>query len=145
MITPEMFATMDWSISTRREFYGRLTRIADQMKHISRVIRRSERKGGRLDLCISDDQVEIWIALSRRSTAPDAYGFPNADLDVIEYLIEWAAGIRNIALSDVWQMDERYPELRRVPRSELVERKFSWKDLGAVKWLKRAFERCFNS
>jgi hypothetical protein len=143
MITPEMFATMDWSISTRRAFYGRLSKIADQMRHVGRVIRRSERKGGRLDLCISDDQVEIWIALSRRDAAPDAYGFPNADLDVIEYLIEWATGVRNYALADIERMDARYPELSRVPESQLVTPTSSWKDSAQAKWLKRAFKRLF--
>jgi hypothetical protein len=140
MITGEMFAVFDRSQPDRWNYYRVLLRLLIQMNELLVVLHDAQRKDGYLDFGVAGPEKEYWIALTRPGMPPSRPGFPRRDLDLIEYLMEWAAGVRNHADTEMMEMNLRYPDCRDLPVL-LMDRPatyFQWS--GAVSWLKRALK-----
>jgi hypothetical protein len=69
---------------------------------------------------------------------------PRFDLDLVEYLIEWCSGIKHETEAEIIEMDERYPELRKLTETELMPAAMVYSPLRPGEWLKRVFKAIFK-
>ena len=144
MISREMYQVFDWSEGNRRLHYGRLKNAWSQMVDLQTKLWAAQKADGFLDMALRDRVGDYWIALTRPGMPDTRPGFPRRDLDLIEYLIEWATGVRNQATAEMAEMDDRYPELAHLRGSELMPASMVYKGQGRPNRLKRAFTFIFG-
>ena len=146
MLAPEMIQIFDWSEMERRLHYGRLKNVYYQMVDMLFTIKQAQSKAGYLDIGVRDGVGEFWLAVTRPGMGmPDTRpASPRRDLDLVEYLIEWAAGVRNHATAELGEMDARYPELAGLGFTELMPAKMIYRRSARPNWLKRAFKSIFR-
>jgi hypothetical protein len=144
MLTPEMIQIFDWSESERRLHYGRLMNVKDQMNDMVWKLSRAQERDGFLDLGIVDQLGEFWIALTRPGMPDARPGQPRRDLDLIEYLIEWGAGVKSHAMVELIEMDDRYPGLHLLTLADLMPAKMVYRRAGRPNRLKRWLQNVFR-
>jgi hypothetical protein len=120
--------------------YGRLKNALLQMDDLLIILAAAETPGGFLDLGLRDQVGTYWIAITRPGMPDSEPNFPRRDLDLIEFLIEWAAGVRNHAIAEIAEMDDRYPELANLEGSSLMPVDMLYRPRSRQNWLKRAYK-----
>lgn len=145
MISPQMFYVFDQLPDRRRAYYASLTNALFQMGQLLMLLRHAAEAGEFLDVGFRDRGGTIWIPLTRPGMPDPRPGFPRRDLALIEWVAEWAAGVKHHATADIIEMDLRYPELRNLKTSEMSPWSV-WSPNGRTEnWLKGAFNRIFRS
>jgi hypothetical protein len=144
MITPEMYQVFDRVVANRRMYYGKLNNALLQMTDLLLMLRKAMESGGQLDLALRDRDWTYWIALTRPGMPDPGLNFPRRDLALIEYLSEWACGVKYHATAEIMEMDFRYPELRSLKSSDLMPASMTYVSPEAGNCLKRAFKSIFK-
>jgi hypothetical protein len=139
-MTPEMYNIFDWSVANRRMHYGNLKKAVAKIIELEEFLYGGQLPDGCLDIGVRDPLGECWIAVARPGMADIRPDFPRRDLDLVEYLIEWAAGVKHDALAEICEMDARYPELANLRGKQLMPDDRARERSGAGNWLKRAFK-----
>lgn len=145
MITPEMFQVFNWSESQRRLHYGNLKKACHKMADLIGILVPAQRADGFIDLGVANKRDTFWIAITRPGMPDGRPDFPRRDLDLIEYLIEWAIGVERHAANEIFEMDQQYPELRKLSLSELLPAQRTSAARAVWNWLKMAFKAIFRS
>jgi hypothetical protein len=143
MITPEMFSVFDKLPGNRRVYYASLTNALFQMGQLLMLLRHAVDRGKFLDIGFRDRKGTIWIPLTRPVMPDPRPGFPRRDLALIEWMSEWAAGVKHHATADIIEMDLRYPELRNLRTSDMAPWSVWQPNRRPGNWLKRAFKKIF--
>jgi hypothetical protein len=144
MITPEMYNQFDWSVATRRMHYGQLMNALMQSQDMLYILSGAQSPDAFLDLALADRNGEFWMPLSRPGIPDRRPDLPRRDLDLVEFLIEWATGVRNHAQAEIIEMDHKYPELRKLTGTQLLPVDLIYHRIRPVNWLKRRFNAIFK-
>jgi hypothetical protein len=143
MITPEMFAAFDRSESDRLSHYLWLRKLYFQMERLLDVLHSAQLPDGFLDLGVGNAETEYWIAITRPGMPNSRPGFPRRDKALVDYLMEWSAGVRNHADGELMEMERMYPTLRSLPPPSAGRVYQRSRKEKSGNWLKRAFRSIF--
>jgi hypothetical protein len=143
MITPEMFEIFDGHEGQRRMHYGMLLNNRLKMQDLLMFLVSAQANDGYLDFGVGNEKREFWIGLTRPGMPADAPNAPRRDLYLIEFLIEWASGVERHAYGEIFQMDERYGGLRKLPLARMIPADLIYRPEGRRNWLKRLYKSIF--
>lgn len=143
MISADMYQVFDRQKRMRREYYAKLHNALNDMIDLGAILGQAASEGEYLDIGVRDREGAFWFAITRPGMPDPRPGFPRRDLALIDYLQEWAIGVRNHATSDIIDMDLRYPTLRSFRPAEYVMAKAAHRSVRRATWLKRALQKLF--
>jgi hypothetical protein len=145
MITPEMFATFDWSEDARRRYYARMVNIVKQTGDLLHTMSTATHTDRYLDMGLGTRDRIFWFPLIRpvgEDILPQVGGRRGP---LVDYLTEWVAGIMHHATAELMEMDARYPELRQLKGSELMPAEMVYRRIRPLNWLKRVLRSIFRT
>lgn len=145
MITNEMFSVFDQLPGNRQSHYVALNRALGLMTELLLQLRIAVESGHHLDMGFRDREGTLWVPLTRPGMPDPRPGFPRRDLALIEWVSEWAAGVKHHATADIMEMDLRYPELRNLRGTDLIPCSTRDRNLRPGNWLKRGFKAIFGT
>lgn len=138
-----MYELFDGSEMYRRMYYGHLKRATGEMRDLLLFLNSGGAPPVWLDITLSR-RVATFSMILTRPELRHIQGHPRPDLHLVEYLIQWAAGIKNAHLADIMEMDRRYPALAMIPAAELLPPRYTDEGKRPGNWLKRAWKSILN-
>lgn len=143
MITPEMYELFDGSELQRRMYYAYLKRATEEMRDLLLFLNSGGEPPMWLDITLSR-RVATFSMILTRPKMSNTQGYPRPDVHLVEYLIQWAAGIKNAQLADIMEMERRYPALAMIPFTEILPPRYTDEGKRPGNWLKRAWKSIFK-
>jgi hypothetical protein len=139
-----MYQVFDRLQGNRITYYGKLKNAEAQMIILLLKFRMASDSTGFLDFGLRDREGTFWLPITRPGMPDERPDFPRRDLALIEYLQQWAVGVKYHAMADIAEMERRYPELTLIRGSYKIEATILFGNKRSGNWLYRAYKSIFK-